>query len=994
MEENLKKRYVRNLKGRLRSILLSSVRDSVLIDLKIESRSVRSGFADHIELTAKYKLISGDHLFIPFSGSGIVRFENGEEFGIDAEHRDMEIHSISGGFIINLSNSIRFGRLGQFDRKFVAIKYNLDHEMLDLYHRIKAIIEVFDEFNDQEYLKRVEEILEMFPDFKIHLLSYIVHRDEYGDSYETDDLVRKMEELQGDNTQEIDHATLSIVKDQLSDLENIIRSKFLPEIKTKLIPLGHSHIDLAWLWPISETIEKSHRSFATMTYLMKDNDFTFVQSMAWHYKYIEENFPNLFGEILERVKSGKWIPIGGMMVEPDCNLPSGESLVRQVLYGQLYFMEHFGKMSSVAWLPDSFGFPAQLPQILSKSGFDLFVTTKLSWNDTNMFPYDTFIWESQDGSRILVHSHTNTYNSKTDFDSMMSIVRGNSISSDKVGVVPIIYGYGDGGGGPNQKMLDEIKALQNLLDIFITDTDPLKFWISRLEATKESLPSFKGPLYLEYHRGTYTTHSDIKMHNRLVEGKLFKAEAFFSILGQMSSRKSLRKEWETLLKNQFHDILPGSSIAQVYSESIKELINLETNLDMAMREELKNYRLHKNSFTVFCPYPFITKTWIPLDSNKVAGKIISSQEGKIYQVIFNGKEYGFYASFDKGICLYNYSFIQGTIEKKSNPQLVKEKDETEWEVEWNNKDIVRIKRKDVVFPVPQFRLFNDFPGDFDAWELDHHRISEGTDLIPVNIKAEEVPGFGKTLEVEYFLNPGSMLLRFEFPVNDSFVNLDFTVDWKGNNRLLKMYIPVDGSKLVGEQPYLIDEPPKNGAAFEFPMHRFVGVIQNERTFLLMNRTKYGHSFESGYIGVTLLRSPAYPDPFADRGKNMFSFRYGFMEDSSQNRMMNEGIKFNILPEVFYDRKVDSESSITINGAVLGSIKKAEGSEKQVFRLINHDSHDNEFEIDVPWNCKKVIETDLLERQVNYSYRNLSVKGTTIKGNIKANEIVTLMIEGY
>lgn len=985
-------KYVSNLKGRIRALILSSVRNPLIIRLEKISDPVKSEFADYMDLMGKPMLLRGDHLFIPFSGSGIIKFENGDEYGIDAEHRDIEVYSQSDGFKIRLSNSIRFGRLGQFDQKFMVIKYRVDQEMLDLYYRLKTVVEVLEEFRQPEHFKNIEEIIEGLPELKISLLSYIVHSEEFRNSYEMDDLLRKMNELPEGNASTIDHSKLFTAKKNLSDIEKIIRAEFFSNMKTKLVPIGHSHIDLAWLWPISETIEKAHRSFATMTYLMKERDFLFVQSMAWHYRFIEENFPELFDDIVKYVKSGKWIPIGGMMVEPDCNLPSGESLVRQVLYGQRYFNEHFGKRSNISWLPDTFGFPAQLPQILSKSGFDLFVTTKLSWNDTNRFPYDTFVWKSPDGSSIIAHSHTRTYNSKTDFGSLMKTVKENSISSEKAGVVPIIYGYGDGGGGPNMKMLDEIKSLQNLSNIFIRDDNPLDIWTSRLKSVYESLPSFNGELYLEYHRGTYTTHGDIKMHNRLAEGKLLKAEALYSILDQNSSERSFRNEWEKLLKNQFHDILPGSSIMQVYRDSIHELEQLEIELDGAMREKMDQYRSDDNSFTVFCPYSFETEAWISLGSNKVPGKVVASPDRKILPVIFNGKDYGFYAYFNRGLGLYTYSFFQKDLGKTAQSHSLKKEEEKAWNVEWNRRGITKIERKGVVFPVPALMLFNDFPGDFDAWELDHHTLSNGINLVPENVRVKEIDEFGKTLEAEYSLNPGSMLVKYEFPEYEDYVNLDFTVDWKGNNRLLKMYVPVEGSSLIGEQPYLVDEPPRGEAAFEFPMHRIVGVVQNEKIFVLMNRTKYGHSFESGNLGVTLLRSPAYPDPFADRGKNLFSFRYGFMDGFSQNCMVNEGMKFNILPEVFHGHKADSSSFIRINGAVFGSIKKAEHSGNRVLRIVNLDRHDNKFEISVPWKCRKVIETDLLEQPVDNRYRNLSFEDFRITGNIRANEIVTLNIE--
>ncbi len=983
-------RNIRNLKGRIRSILLASVRNPEIIRLEKINGPVQTGFASYIDLIGKHELKPGYNLSFPFSGSGIIRFEDGSEFGIDAEHRDVEIYSESNAFKIRLSNSIRFGRLSGFEDEFLAIYYEIDREMSDLYYRIKLVIEIVGEFKKPEYVDEIEKVLELLPDLRISLLSYIVYRREFGESYETDDLPRKINGFPKEKYPPIDHDKLVNAKRKLEEIEKNLKNGILSTNKTGVIPIGHSHIDLVWLWPIVETVEKDHRSFSAMTYMLKKHNFNFVQSMAWHYKIIEDLYPDLFREISGRIKENKWIPIGGMMVEPDCNLVSGESLVRQVLYGTAFFREKFGKTSNISWLPDTFGFPSQLPQILAKSGFDLFVTTKMSWNDTNQFPYDMFKWYSPDGSSIIAHSHTRTYNSKTDFSSVMKTVRENKISSEKVGIVPLIYGYGDGGGGPNMKMLEEINAIRKLTGMFVEDKDPLDFWVKELRSRSDALPSMSGPLYLEYHRGTYTTHGDIKKLNRLMEGKLYVAEAMSAIMGNSAPGNHFRKHWEILLKNQFHDILPGSSINQVYRDSVKELQDLENEIIQGNRERMEMFKSVEDSITIFCPYTFNTKAWIPIEFREEGVKSVISPEGHVSPVLSDGKDLGFYGEFTKGLGFYNYKLEKGETQVQGNAKNT-EKQETKWDIISKGSNLLEIKRNGTTFPIPVLYLFNDFPGDFDAWELDPHNMEDGKQLSAIGLIKEDLPGFGSTVTVNYNLDPGSMAIKYSFSESDDFVKLDFNIDWSGNNRLLKMYFPVDGDTVKGEQPYLLGNQPDNKAAFEFPMHRVVAVEEHERTFVLLNRTKYGYSMEPGFLGITLLRSPVYPDPFADRGENEFSFKFGFLKDPSNNKLIEEGVKFNVIPETFKDHRVEGKGFVQVKGSMLGSLKEKENGGGLILRLVNHDNTYNDFEVRTPWPITKVNETDLLENVLENSDRKLTLHEGIIKGKIRANEIVTLKV---
>ncbi|HET7272662.1 MAG TPA: glycoside hydrolase family 38 C-terminal domain-containing protein, partial [Rubrobacter sp.] len=358
----------------------------------------------------------------------------------------------------------------------------------------------------------------------------------------------------------------------------------LDEIKSEYPPVGglaltgHAHIDLAWLWPLAETRRKGRRTFASVLGLMERyEDFTFNQSSAQLYAWIEEDDPDLFERVKDRVAQGRWEPVGGSWCEPDCQVTGGESFVRQLLFGQRYFEEKFGHRCTVAWLPDAFGFSPGIPQLLRGAGILGFFTAKLKWSETNDFPYDLFEWEGIDGSSVTAHT---ILNPGSDYN-------GDIIPFDLLGVWNnfggkrhhqeslFAFGWGDGGGGPSEKMLENYARL--------TDFPALpRLRMARVDELFASLPEvgipkWVGELYLELHRGTLTTQGLVKKLNREAEHRLLEAEAFAAtaaLQGAEYPTQELDRLWKTLLLNQFHDILPGSSISEVYEDAHRQLIDV------------------------------------------------------------------------------------------------------------------------------------------------------------------------------------------------------------------------------------------------------------------------------------------------------------------------------------------------------------------------------------------------------------------------------------
>ncbi|MDQ1565942.1 MAG: alpha-mannosidase, partial [Actinomycetota bacterium] len=336
--------------------------------------------------------------------------------------------------------------------------------------------------------------------------------------------------------------------------------------------VGHAHIDTAWLWPLRETVRKCARTFATAVALMADfPEYRFVCSAAQHLAWIEEHYPDLFARIAERVRTGQFVPVGGMWVEADCNLASGEALVRQLVLGQRYFADKFGVDCREVWLPDAFGYTAALPQIMAAAGVEWFVSQKLSWNETNRFPHHTFWWEGIDGTRVRAHfPPADTYNGDMSLRQLFLSAR------EARSLYP--FGHGDGGGGPTREMLEAARRLSSIQGaddrVPVVALEPPAAFFAAVEADPAPLPVWVGDLYLEKHRGTFTSQAGIKRGNRRGEAALQAAELWTAAAGADAAAE-LDGVWRLLLTNQFHDILPGSSIRWVAEEAEAQLAEVE-----------------------------------------------------------------------------------------------------------------------------------------------------------------------------------------------------------------------------------------------------------------------------------------------------------------------------------------------------------------------------------------------------------------------------------
>lgn len=426
------------------------------------------------------------------------------------------------------------------------------------------------------------------------------------------------------------------------------------ELKPKVTCIGHSHIDMAWLWRLCHTREKASRTFSTVLHLMRQYpEYRFMHSSPQLYKFLKEDYPDIYARVKERIRSGEWEITGGMWVEADTNLTSGESLIRQFLYGRRFIKEEFGVDTNILWLPDVFGYSAALPQIIKKSGIKYFLTSKISWSQFNRFPYDTFNWRGIDGTEVLTHFITTpdsnwfyTYNGTLSAQEVKGIW-DNYRQKDVNDELLLLFGWGDGGGGPTKEMLESARALKNLPGMPEVGIGKAEPFFERLgdQAKGKKLPEWDGELYLEYHRGTYTSQGEIKRSNRKSEILFHNAEWLSSMADVLVSvdnypLEELKTGWEKILLNQFHDILPGSSIRQVYEDTHKDYQEItrigQRAVWNAQDSLLKRIPTDRESIVVFNPLSWDRRDLIILPyTEDVIGKTLKDEKGfpAAYQLV-------------------------------------------------------------------------------------------------------------------------------------------------------------------------------------------------------------------------------------------------------------------------------------------------------------------------------------------------------------------------
>lgn len=736
---------------------------------------------------------------------------------------------------------------------------------------------------------------------------------------------------------------------------------------------GHAHIDSAWLWPVRETIRKCARTFANVLELMdRYPDFVFAASSAQQYAWIKERYPELFERIRQQVALGRWVPVGGMWVEPDTNMTGGESIVRQFVMGKQFFMEEFGVETTEVWLPDSFGYSAALPQIALAAGSENFLTQKTSKNETDRIPHSTFWWEGIDGSRIFAHlPPVDTYHSDLSAADLRRAEgqngeRGLSDSS----LVP--FGYGDGGGGPTREMVEVARRKADLQGSQrVTLSRPDDFF-ARARAELHDPAVWSGELYLELHRGTYTSQARTKLGNRRCEHLLYEAELWATTAavrtGEDYPTEALRACWRSVLLNQFHDILSGAGIAWVHQEAERDYSTVVASLEALIAASLAALgvsRKRASAPVAFNSSPFPV-SGVPAMS---AGRPAPAPAAR-------GREEGSKFVLENAATTARFDARGHLLSLRDNA---------------TGRDALRPGE-----PGNVLELFEDTPSRFDAWDIDaaYQRVP------PETGESASVRLDGDELEIIRVVGSSPVVQRARLLPETTGVEIETRVDWKESQKLLKLVFPFDihAESTSSEIQFgHVDRPLHantswDAARFEISGHRWVRVEEPGFGVTVVNDRVYGRDVVrrghlsggvSTVVRESLLRSPLFPDPGADRGEH--SFRHSIVVGSLLEGIA-EGYRLNLRLREAAASTVDAIVVIEGLGVVIDVVKLAEdGSGDVIVRLHEARGSKGQARLVSSFPVTSAVRVDLLERP-------LQNQPTDPLGlDLRAFELVTLRL---
>ena len=715
--------------------------------------------------------------------------------------------------------------------------------------------------------------------------------------------------------------------------------------------IGHAHIDTGWLWPVRETVRKCARTYATQLSII-DNypDYIFGASQPQHYQFVKDNYPELYERIKKAVKSGNWEAQGGMWVEADCNLISGESMVRQLLHGKNFFKDEFGVDVDNLWLPDVFGYSAALPQILKKSGINYFLTQKLSWSQFNEFPHHTFNWRGIDGTEILTHfPPENTYNSELDTEFLIP-ARDSFKEKDRIDEFISLFGVGDGGGGPKPENIELGRRMADLENSPKLRFDTAKNFFDRLNEHKDNVETWVGELYLELHRGTLTTHALVKKQNRKLEYKLRAVEMFWACLPlETYPSEELDSLWKKLLINQFHDIIPGSSINLVYQTTHKEYEEIHESCDGLINEAGQAlFDDDPDSFVLAntLSYPWQGMVHVP---ESFSGYSILDENGQ--PVPLQETAGGFAAAVD----LKPFSFT--TFKKgdsvqskmKMGEHLSLENDLIRYEFD-NNGQLVSAFDKEVKKDVLNgagnvLSLYEDRPNDWDAWDVDFYYRDA---LLEMAAASNAVPGSTGDVvqEVKFSLSVGNSKIEQTVSLNPTSKRLDFdtSIDWKEKHKMLRVHFPVNVRSERASFDIQYGHVKRNThrntswdkAKFEVVGHKYADLSDHDYGVALMNDCKYGYMVHDTILDLNLLRSPNNPDPDADQGTHEFTYSlFPHQYDLIRSAVLTESACLNQKPILFEGAGSEAKMPVglTGEGLELSVLKKAEKEDIWIIRIV-------------------------------------------------------------
>ncbi|MEV0917724.1 glycoside hydrolase family 38 C-terminal domain-containing protein [Streptomyces sp. NPDC049967] len=747
--------------------------------------------------------------------------------------------------------------------------------------------------------------------------------------------------------------------------------------------VGHAHIDTAWLWPVRETVRKAARTVSNVTALMDDHpDFRFVMSQAQQLAWLKEQRPEVFARVVEKVRTGQFLPTGSLWVEPDTNLSGGESLVRQFVHGKRFYLDEFGVETKDMWLPDTFGYNAALPQLMKLAGIEWFLTQKISWNTTNAFPHHTFWWEGIDGTRIFSHfPPVDSYNgdlSGADIGHTERNFRDKGAANRSL--VP--FGYGDGGGGPTREMLARARRLEDLEGSARLEMEgPAEFFTKAREEYADA-PVWVGELYLELHRGTLTSQLATKQGNRRSEHLLREAELWAATAAVRTGRpypyELLDRVWKTVLLHQFHDILPGTSIAWVHREAEETYAEVARELgeviDTAQRDLAAGGGGEAAGETVFNAAPHARDGVAALGASpraRAAAPVAARP------------------TRDGGFVLDN-SLVRITVDARG---LVT-----------SARDLTAGREALAPGTVGNLlQLHQDFPNQWDAWDVDAFYRDTVRDLT----EADEVSAVPGGIRVVRSFNESRITQVLRLTEGSRRLDIETDVDWQECEKILKAAFPLDvrAAESSAEIPFGHVRRPTHTntswdeARFEICAHRYLHLAEPGWGAALVNDSSYGHDVTRDVrpdggttttARISLLRAPLFPDPDCDRGEHRL--RYALVLGADIHDAIREGYHFN-LPERAVPGGAAVEPLVRVDedGVVVEAVKLADDRSGEVIvRLYESAGGRAQTTLKAGFPVARARITDLLERDLEGEPAP-SFHGNEVALSLRPFQILTLRL---
>jgi len=771
--------------------------------------------------------------------------------------------------------------------------------------------------------------------------------------------------------------------------------------------IGHAHMDIAYLWPVSQIRLKNARTFSNVLRLMEeDPEFTFSHSQPQLYAMVAEDYPAIFEQIKARVAEGRWEVMGGMWVEPDLNVPGSEALIRQMTLGRGYFKDTFGDVETpVLWLPDTFGFPAQIPQLMKLAGLKWFVTNKLNWNQINQVPSSTHHWDGLDGTRVLAHVLTTPRDVQylpfpTNYKSDLSApeVLGTwtrSTAPDTVRDLPICYGYGDGGGGPTETLLAKARLFRDMPGMPRFDYSTVRQTFERLEASAADLPVWSGEHYMEGHRGVYTSQGWIKRANRQAEAALHEAEALAAMAGQTPD---LEEAWRLLCLNQFHDIITGTSITEVFEDARKDFAEIAKMTEAAAQEAALALSLDTPAVANVSPVSGARMACVQADT-EVEGQV--TDDGKL--IYFNDLPSYSIRSVNTAIAPetpVSCTKVDDTVVlENAHLRVVVMKDGRVASA--YDKGAARDILREHAFG-NQLIAFEDRPICWDAWDIDAS-YEDRPELVQgdTSLRIVEDGPLRASIEVVTRWKRSTIRQRIQLCAHSTRLDFVTDVDWHEQHTLLKAAFPTGIEAKTAEfdiqwgrvERATTRDTSFDAARFEVPAQKWAQVQDESLAVALLNDCKYGYDVLGGRLRITLIKSATSPDPVADQGQHRFTYSLFSYTPDRPELLDREAYDLNAPLRMLRSVSQSSETKEPFikscnPGVILETLKPSVNGDAVVVRGFESTGKPGETTLVMSEKVTRASLVDIFENPIN----EIAFDGNTVDMTLGPFEIFTIRLE--